>query len=90
MRAISKERLDKLNLLIEEALFYKHTLDSSNLLVDILFIRHNSVDDLYTYDIQEEYDQEYCYDNYYCESCMVYNSEDCIHDNPLEYSEDEK
>lgn len=25
-------------------------------------------------------------DNYYCESCMVYNSEDCIHDNPLEDS----
>jgi hypothetical protein len=28
--------------------------------------------------------------NYYCETCMVYNSEDCIHDNPLEDSDIEE
>lgn len=60
MRSILKERLDKLTLLVEEALLYKHDLDYSTLLVDILFIRHNCIDDLYTYDVQEEWDQEYC------------------------------
>jgi len=30
------------------------------------------------------------HNHYYCEACMVYNSEDCIHDNPLEDSDIEE